>query len=250
MKKLAIVLILSLLFTSCELLNQVAKGIDNVGAMGNVPLTVADVISGLKDALRVSTDSAVSKVTKPNGFFNDQIIKILLPPEAEVITKNLNNPILKSVGISRMIDDVVIRLNKSAEEAAKKASPIFVNSIKSMNISDAFGILRGADTAATNYFRINTSAQLYSEFNPIVKQYLDQALIGGISTNQAWKTLTSSYNKVMQFSSSYKPISTNLDDYVTKKTINGVFIKLADTEKNIRHDPMARVTDILKRVFN
>ena len=148
-----------------------------------------------------------------------------------------------------MVDDVVLRINRSAEEASQKAKPIFINAIKNMSFSDAFGILKGNDTAATDYFRMNTHSQLYSEFNPIIKKYLDMDLVGGISTNAAWSTLTGAYNKVAQFSSSLTPVNTKLDDYVTKRTIDGVFMKLAEEEKQIRKDPIAQVTAILKRVF-
>ena len=248
MKKVALFLVLILFLTSCDILNEVAQQIE-VPTTGPTPLTESEVISGLKEALTIGTDSSVTKVSATNGFFNDQFIKILMPPEADIITNNLDNPVLKSLGVTAMVDDVILRMNRSAEEASKKAKPIFINAIKQMSISDAFGILHGGDTAATHYFRMNTHSKLYSEFKPIIKKYLDMELVGGISTNQAWNTLTSAYNKVAQFSASLTPVNTNLDDYVTKKTINGVFVKLAEEEKQIRKDPVAQVTDILKRVF-
>jgi len=248
MRRLFLLLFIPFIISSCDILNEVAQQIE-VPTTGPAPLTESEVISGLKEALTIGTDSSVAKVSATNGFFNDQFIKILMPPEAEAITKNLDNPILKSLGVSKMVDDVVLRMNRSAEEASKKAKPIFIDAIKGMSITDAFGILRGNDTAATHYFRMNTHAQLYKEFNPIIKQYLDKDLVGGFSTNQAWNTLTSAYNKVAQFSSSLTPVNTKLDDYVTKKTIDGVFVKLADQERQIRKDPMAQVTSLLKRVF-
>lgn len=250
MKRFFILLVLPFILSSCDILTEVAQQIEIPDTpSGPAPLTETEVILGLKEALTIGTDSSIAKVSATNGFFKDQMIKILLPPEAKIITDNLDNPVLKSLGVSSMIDDVILRMNRSAEEASLKAKPIFVNAIKSMSISDAFGILRGSDTSATHYFRMNTHSQLYSEFNPIIKKYLDMDLVSGISTNKAWNTLTGAYNKVAQFSSSLTPINTNLDDYVTKKTINGVFVKLADQEKQIRIDPIARVTDILKRVF-
>lgn len=251
MKKWFTLLILTSLLSSCEILEQLGSTIDTVGSTTTTktPLSEIEVVSGLKEALRVSTDSAVGKVSLTNGFFKDAALKILLPPEADIITKNLDNPVLKTLGISKMVDDVVLRLNRSAEEASKKAGPIFINAIKGMSISDAFGILKGGDTAATHFFRQNTYQNLYSEFKPIVNQFLDKQIVGNISTNQAWTNLTSAYNKVAQFSSSLTPVNTKLDDYVTKKTIHGVFVKLAEEEKDIRKDPVARVSDILKRVF-
>ena len=248
MKKILTIALISLMLGGCDVLTEVANQVE---VPGNVTpsLSEQDVVSGLKEVLRVSTDTAVSKVSKKNGFLGDNLIKIMLPPEAKVITDNKDNAILKTLGVSKMIDDVVLRMNRSAEEASKKAAPIFVNAIKGMNFKDAFSILKGTDTAATHYFRMNTFSQLYKEFNPVIKKYLDKDIVGGISTNDAWNTLTSAYNKAAKFSSSLTPVETKLDDYVTKKTINGVFLKLADQEKQIRKDPAARVTDILKKLF-
>lgn len=244
----AILLILS--FTSCDVLMEVANEAGTtLPSGGPAPLTETEVISGLKDALRVSTDTAVSTLNKTDGFFGNALLKILLPPEAKIITDNIDNPVLKTIGVTQKINDVILRMNRSAEKASAKAAPIFISAIKGMSISDAFGILRGSDTAATHYFRVNTYSALYQEFKPVIKQYLDKDIVGSMSTNEAWSTLTTAYNKAARFSSSLTPINTELDDYVTKKTIHGVFFKVAEQEKEIRKDPLARVTDILKRVF-
>lgn len=252
MKKLKyiITILITIGFSSCDLFNQLAKDINNTTIpTGPAPLTETEVISGLKEALTISTDTAVSNLSKTNGFFGDVLLKIILPPEAKIITDNMDNPGLKSIGITNMINNVILRMNRSAEEASAKAAPIFINAIKNMSFSDAFGILRGSDTAATHFFRVNTYNALYQEFKPTVSKYLDMDLVGGISTNEAWNTLTTAYNKVALFSSSLTPVNTALDDYVTQKTIQGVFIKVAEQEKNIRKDPIAQVTAILKRVF-
>jgi hypothetical protein len=253
--KTRILIFATLIFaiSSCDVIQQVANDLDTSGistSTGTAPLTNQEIISGLKEALRVSSDTAVAIVSKPNGFFGDQLIKIGLPPEANIIMENKDNAILQAVGISAMIDDVVLRMNRAAEESSKKAGTIFLNSIKSMSFSDAYGILKGGDTAATHFFRMNSYNQLYAEFNPVINKYLDEALVGGMSTNQAWNNLTSVYNKAAQFSSSLTPVNTKLDDYATRKAIDGLFVKLAEEEKQIRQDPVARVTDILQRVFN
>lgn len=249
MKKIIVLILLAVGLNSCDVLNEMAKQIDTTIPTGPAPLTESEVISGLKDALRVSTDTAVAGLSKTNGFFGDAVLKILLPPEAKIITDNKDNQVLKTIGVTKMIDDVILRMNRSAEEASAKAAPIFINAIKSMSISDAFGILRGSDTSATHFFREKTYNALYQEFRPIISKYLDMDLVGGVSTNEAWSNLTSSYNKVAQFSTSLTPVNTKLDDYVTNKTIQAVFIKVAEQETQIRKDPVARVTDILKRVF-
>ncbi|MBN2746034.1 MAG: DUF4197 domain-containing protein [Bacteroidales bacterium] len=251
MKRLIVFAFLVFSLTSCDVLQQVASEIDPVGlpVPTSNPLTESEVISGLKDALRVSTDTAVSGLSALNGFFGDAALKILLPPDAKIITDNLDNPVLKAVGISQKVDDVILRMNRSAEEAAKKATPIFVDAIRNMSIADAFGILKGSDTAATHYFRVSTYNALYQQFKPIITQHLDKDIVGSISTNEAWNTLTTAYNRAARLSSSLTPVNTQLDDYVTKKAIHGVFVKVAEQEAQIRKDPVARVTDILKRVF-
>jgi len=253
--QLRFLLLVSVIFiaTSCDVLEQVAKDLDTTGIStpsGSGSLTNQEIISGLKEALRVSTDTAVAIVSKPNGFFGDKLIKIGLPPEASVIMENKDNAILKRLGVSAMIDDVVLRMNRAAEESSKKAANIFINSIKSMSFTDAYSILKGSDTAATHFFRTSSYNQLYAEFNPVINKYLDEALVGGVSTNQAWNNLTTVYNKAARFSSTLTPVNTKLDDYATRKAIDGLFVKLAEEEKQIRKDPMARVTDILKKVFN
>lgn len=242
-----------LIATSCDVLQEITQDIDPTGiatSSGTVPLTNQEIINGLKEALRVSTDTAVAIVSKPNGFFGDPLIKIGLPPQANIIMENKDNAILKTLGVSAMIDDVVLRMNRAAEESSTKAANIFINSIKSMSFTDAYSILKGSDTAATHFFRTNSYNQLYAEFNPVINKYLDEALVGEVSTNQAWNNLTTVYNKAARFSSSLTPVNTKLDDYATRKAIDGLFVKLAEEEKQIRKDPLARVTDILKRVFN
>ncbi len=232
---------------SCDVLQQVADQLPAT-TTGSNPLTEQEVIQGLKEALRVSTDTAVSVVSKTNGFFKNQAIKILLPPEAKVIMDNKDNSMLKAIGVTKLIDNVILRMNRSAENASKQAAPIFVNAIKAMSIQDAFSILHGADNAATEYFKKKTSQDLFNAFKPTIKQALDKPLVANISTTKSWNTLTSKYNKVAPLIN--KPtVNTDLVNFVTQKTIDGLFVKLAEQEKKIRKDPIARVTDILKRVF-
>jgi len=249
MKKIFNIGFVSLFFAtiiSCDTLQKVVEQIPTT--TGSNPLTEQEVVSGLKDALKVSTDTAVSIVSKPDGFFKDQTIKILLPPEAKVIMDSKDNSMLKAIGITKLIDDVILRMNRSAEEASKQAVPIFVNAIKSMSIQDAFGILRGADNAATEYFKSKTSQALFNAFKPKVQQVLDKPLVANVSTTSTWNSLTSKYNKVAPLINKPK-VNTDLVNFVTQKAIDGLFNKLATQEKNIRQNPIARVTDILRRVF-
>jgi hypothetical protein len=162
----------------------------------------------------------------------------------------INQPEIGFLGIiTKMIDDVVLRMNRSAAQAAKQATPIFVNAIKSMSIQDAFGILNGADNSATLYFKEKTYSQLQNSFKPKIRTSLNKPIISGISANKAWNTLTNGYNKVVNLVPGWKTVNTNLDDYVTKKALDGLFLKVAFEEKKIRSNPSARINNILKRVF-
>jgi len=214
----------------------------------DLPLTEQEVIQGLKEALQVGSNNSVNLVSAMNGYYKDPLIKISLPPEAKIIMDNKDNPMLQALGISAQIDNSILMLNRAAENAAKSALPIFTGAIKSMSIQDAFGILNGSDTAATNYFRRKTYQKLKSSFQPQIKNSLDKKLVGSISANSAWGDLTHGYNQVAPLAG-WKKVNTQLDTYVTNKALNGLFLKLQLEEKKIRQDPAARVSDILKRVF-
>ncbi len=162
MKKFRIFpVILLLLFTGCAELNQLAQQTLNE----NRPLTTSEIVAGLKEALIVGTDKSADILGMTNGYYQDEMVKILLPPEADVIVSNLN----KIPGGSQLVEDVLLRINRAAEDAAKEAKPIFVNSIKSMNITDAVDILRGNDNAATAYLRRTTYNDLFDLYRPKIK---------------------------------------------------------------------------------
>ena len=233
-----------LVLTSC------AELLDTVNQMGlPVKLTEADITNGLKEALKVGTNNSVDILSLKDGFLSDELLKIALPSEADIIVDNL----ALIPGGQGLVDDVVLRLNRAAEDAVKEAAPIFVNAITSMTIADAFNILHGADNAATNYLNDKTYFALKDLFQPKVSNSLDKKLIGNVSTNQSWSFLTEKYNSVAEsmvgILAGLAPIDVSLDEYVTQKALDGLFIKVADEEKEIRKDPFARVTPLLKRVF-
>jgi len=244
MKKIFPLIIFLISFTSCEVPDSLIQVVNQ-----NLPLTEQEVVSGLKEALKVSTDTAVNVVSAINGYFGDNMIKILLPPEADIIVKNKNNALLQAAGITKFINDAELSLNRAAENAAKSATPIFVNAIKSMTIADAFDILNGSDTAATHYFRQKTYGHLENLFNSQIKKSLKKPLTHGISADKAWTSLTTTYNEVAAVVPGWNKVDVQLDEYVTHKALNGLFIKIAQQEKQIRTNPHAQVTDILKRVF-
>lgn len=247
MKKIVLFFIMIMVLSSCENTD------DIIDLIPYPTLTEAEVAEGLKSALTVGTDTAVSIVSKVNGYFLDEMIKIYLPPEANIIIENANSSLLATLGVPELIDDIILKMNRAAEDAAIEATPIFVSAITSLTIQDAFGILNGSDTAATNYLREKTYAELKNTFQPKIASSLDKPLVGGISASETWTTLTELYNEVANSIAGQlaglTPVNTELDEHVTTKALDGLFIKVSDEEKAIRTDPMARVNDILKKVF-
>jgi hypothetical protein len=219
-----------------------------------------DIAEGLKTALEVGTDSSVFKTSAVDGFYKNAALKILLPPEAGVIVDNISKVPLGS----QLLENVILRINRSAEDAAKSAGPIFKNSIKSLSISDALTILRGQNpaskkksaafdsTAATAYLISTTFDQLAESFSAPINTSLDKELIGGVSTNEAWNELTSAYNLVAPFIAKPK-VNTSLGNHVTQKALDGLFLKVGEEEVKIRRNPWKWVTttvgDILTKVF-
>jgi len=232
------------IFISC------AEVLNTIGQMEfPAKLTEADVASGLKQALKVGTNKSVDILSMKDGFFGDELLKIALPNEAKIITDNLS----MIPGGDKLVDDVVFRLNRAAEDAVAAAGPIFLNAITSMTIVDAFNILHGPEYAATAYLKKKTYFELQKLFMPKVINSLDKRLIGNISTNESWLFLTSKYNSVAKSVvgtvAGLEPININLDQYVTAKALDGLFSKVTKEEKEIRKNPLARVTPLLKRVF-
>lgn len=245
MKQFFWAIALLLTITSCAELTQVAQQY----ATQQAPLSEADVANGLKQALKVGADTAVKHLAKTDGYFGNQLYKILLPPEADVIIKNA----AKIPGGSKLVNDVILSINRSAEDAAKEAAPIFSNAIQQMTIADAWTILRGSDNAATEYLRKNTYTQLVNLYSPKIKGSLDKPLIAGISATTSWNTLTSKWNTLAGTTAGkiagFTPVNVDLNNYLTQKALNGLFLQIAAEEKSIRQDPVARVTDLMKRVF-
>ncbi|WP_439185516.1 DUF4197 domain-containing protein [Carboxylicivirga taeanensis] len=215
----------------------------------NAPLTENEVASGLKEALRVGTDSAAAHLGATNGYYGDDLVKILLPKEADVIVKNAS----KLPGGEKVIEDVVKHINRAAEDAAKEAGPVFWGAIRQMTISDAFNILKGEDNAATQYLKNSTYKQLFDLYQPKIQASLDKEIAAGISPNMSWETLTGKWNQIADNPfgkmAGLNTVNVDLDAYLTEQALNGLFVKIAEEEANIRKDPMARVNAILERVF-
>jgi len=235
---------------SCETLDQAVNEANKYVENSGNALTTDEVVKGLKEALNNGTENAVKTLSVKDGYYKNNLLKINLPPEAKIIIDNKDNVALKAVGITKMIDDVILRMNRSAEDAVQKTTPIFKNAISNMSISDAWGILKGSDNAATEYFKKNTSAKLENSIKPIISESLNKKIVAGTSANDAWKKLANTYNSVAKYTSSLKTVNADLTNYTTKKAVNGLFIKVAEKEKDIRKNASSRVTDILKKVFD
>lgn len=218
------------IFSSCDITSQIPGSFPGTGGT----LSSAEIASGLKEALRVGTDSATKQLSGVNGFFANAAIKILMPPEAKKVENTL-----RDVGMGKVVDNAILAMNRGAEDAASFAGPIFWNAIKSMSIQDAIGILRGGDFAATEYLKKHTTQELTSAFRPVVEKSLEK-----VDATKYWKDVFSVYNRF-----SNAPVNTDLNAYVTEKALEGIFYEIGLEEQKIRKDPAARVTDILKKVF-
>lgn len=223
MKKYLLLLILPLTmaFSACDL------GIEG--------LSEAEVIEGLKEALRVGTDSSTTSAHKTDGYFLNPQIKIPFPEDAQIIETTLRN-----LSFNGLCDGLIQKLNRAAEDAADEAQPIFVSAITTMTIEDAWNILKGNDDAATEYLRGRTYTDLKSTFRPDIQNSL--ATVGA---DVAWTQVTTTYNNIPFVT----PANTDLADYTTGKALDGLFTLIKAEELKIRQDPAARVTDILQRVF-
>jgi len=193
-----------------------------------------EIVSGLKEALSVGTNNAAQQLSAADGFFKDAAIKILMPEEAKKAEKKL-----RSMGMGKLVDDAILAMNRAAEDASKSAAPIFVNAVKQMSIQDALGILRGGDFAATSYLKDRTTTSLTEAFRPVIEASLKK-----VNATKYWNTVFTTYNKF-----SADKINPDLSAYVTEKSLAGIFHQVGLEEQKIRKDPMARTTDILKKVF-
>jgi hypothetical protein len=200
------------------------------------PAFSQDVASGLKEALAVGTGNAVQMLSKSNGYFGDAAVKILMPEKMQRVAE-----VLKKAGYQKEVDDFILSMNRAAEQAAPKARPIFEDAVKQMTFEDAQKIVKGSQTAATDYFKAKTSSQLTDAFKPVVAASMNQA-----GTTRSYKALTERYNSMVPFA---KMDSFDLDSYVTGKALDGMFLKVGQEEAKIRTNPAARTTDLLKRVF-
>jgi hypothetical protein len=201
----------------------------------DAPLDESTVAAGLKEALRVGTQRTVDSTSKLDGFLGNALIRIAMPSQFEGAAKTL-----RDVGLGAQVDKFELTMNRAAERASGEAVDVFWDTISRMTLADAFGILKGPETAATDYFRIHTEATLRERFRPIVQNKMSE-----VGLYQVYSELTDYYDKL--------PLATkpalDLDAYITDRTLSGLFTVLGQEESRIRQDPLARTTALLKRVF-
>ncbi|HMJ46363.1 MAG TPA: DUF4197 domain-containing protein [Ferruginibacter sp.] len=211
-----------------------SKILAGLGNSSKSSLSNDDIISGLKEALRVATDSSTSILSKTDGYFGNAAIKLLMPEEAKKAERTLRN-----MGMSSLVDKAILSMNRAAEDAAAGVGQIFWNAIKQMSVTDGLKILKGGDFAATEYLKGTTTSVLIEKMRPVIESSLSK-----VNATNYWKDVFTAYNKF-----SRQPVNTDLAAYVTGKALEGLFFNIGLEEQKIRKDPAAQVTDLLKKVF-
>ncbi|MCX6197378.1 MAG: DUF4197 domain-containing protein [Flavobacteriia bacterium] len=238
MKLLVCLFIISLF--SCSIIEDASTTIlsPTNNSPSKIDLTNEEVISGLKEALNVGIKNAVNLSSVTDGFLKNDVIRLAFPPDAIKVREKAIN-----FGLSKQVTTFEETLNRAAEEATKKALPIFVDAIKNMSVSDGFSILKGGDGAATKFLKSQTSNQLVIAFAPVVKEATTK-----VQLTAYWNPIITRYNSAMTLSGGQK-LDPDLDAYITQKAIDGLFYLVETEENKIRKDPLERVSEILVKVF-
>ena len=232
MKTIFTLLIISVTLGSCETLQQVA----NAAGAATGPVSNTEAAAGIKEALGQGITKSVLQLNNTDGFFRNELYKVLLPPEARKIENTL-----RDLGFNSLVDKAILQINRGAEDAAGYAKPIFVEAIKNMTLSDAIGLIRNGDTSATHFFREKTTLKLLEAFRPVIAASLQK-----VDATRYYGDMVSKYNN---FPTTFKKLNPDLTNYVTLKATDALFNLIAKEEVNIRTNFAARTTNILRRVF-
>jgi hypothetical protein len=225
--------------SACDIIRYTAENLEE--SLVVLPLSETEIIKGLKEALYVGAKTSVSITNQVDGYYGNPQIKIPWPTEAQGAYNFISNNLEV---VQPLLDEVVLKMNRGAEEASARAQPIFLNAIMEMSIIDARNILNGEKNAATQYLFEKTYSDLHAAFKPEIYNSLESV---GAAT--VWTNITSYYNPIARFTPGINPINTDLADYTTTEALNGLFLLIEEEEMKIRTDPAARVNDILRRVF-
>ena len=229
MKKIFPFFLFVVILSGCDVIKNLPSG-------GYGGITEAEAGQGIKEALAQGVTTAVLNLNKTDGFFGSEAYKLFLPPDAKKIVTTLQN-----LGMGKLVDKAVLAVNRGAEDAVGFAKPIFVDAIKEMTLVDAINIVKGSNDAATNYFRQKTTDKLIAAFTPSVKTSLDK-----VNATKYYTDVVNTYNN---FPTTFTKINPDLSSYVMSKAVDALFDQVAKEEANIRANPAARATDILKKVF-
>ena len=239
----------TLFFVQCDILEEVAGevlgGTTATEGTTKPSLTNSEVISGLKEALTIGVTKGADLSSMTDGFFKNELIKLAFPPsamEAKNYVDGLQDNFINNT-VKDQLSKIELTLNRAAEESTKKAAPIFIDAIKNMSVSDGFAILKGGNDAATTFLQKHTTAKLVEAFSPVVHE-----AIAKVKLTDYWNPVVSKYNIYASLTGKNE-VTTDLDKYVTDKAISGLFTMVKQEEAKIRKDPMAQVTDLLKKVF-
>lgn len=234
MKKLLLLLLLVPFISNAQLKKMIKKGKTKVTSVVKTSNSL-DISGGLKEALNTGITKQVAKLTAVDGFYKNELVKIVMPEELQKVDATL-----RKFGMGNLADDGVRSLNRAAEDAVKEATPIFVDAIKNMSFTDAKTILMGSESAATDYLKVGTATALYAKFSPVVQQS-----IGKVGADVVWASIIKKYNMIPLVSK----VNPDITDYVTNKAMDGVFKMISVEEKNIRGNVVSRGSDLLKKVF-
>ena len=237
MKKLVfIAAILGFQTVEAQKIGDLLKKASNMAMPSTSGLSADEIAGGLKEALQKGAQTGTAKLSSPGGFLENAALKIIMPPEAQKIESTL-----RKLGFNQLMDDMIVSMNRAAEDACKTAVPIFTTAIKEMTITDGINILRGSDTSATSYLRTKTNSALAQSFSPIIKTSLDK-----VNATQYWEKIITTYNSMPLIGKKMNP---DLVGYVTDKSLSGIYTEIATQEKDIRANPAARTSALLQKVF-
>lgn len=230
-RKVLLPILLLVIAGGCSELKNVT---DNLG-MTSAPIDNTTIASGLREALDKGIDKQVKKLTQTDGFYKNEMVRIMLPSELQKVDKTL-----RDIGLGNLADEGIKILNRAAEEAVKEATPIFVTAVKGITFNDAKSILLGNENAATTYLKHRTQEELYSKFNPVIQQSFSK-----VGADQIWDNIINRYNSIPLVNK----VNPDLTDYVTGQALKGVYTMIEVEEKEIRTNTAARTTKLLKSVF-
>lgn len=232
MKKVfTLLVIVATALSGCDVISQLPTGPGN--ATG---ITQGEAAQGIKEALGQGLVKAVLQLNNTDGFFKDDIYKVLLPPDAIKIENTL-----RTIGFGNVVDKAILQINRGAEDAVGFAKPIFIDAIKNMTLTDAIGLVRNGDTSATHFFREKTTAKLLAAFRPAIQESLNKA-----EATKYYGDMVSKYNNLP---TTFRKVNPDLTNFVTLKATDALFDLVAKEERNIRNNLGARTSDILRKVF-